>query len=29
MDVNQASKSDSAFVIGWHYNGGDNQLWDY
>jgi hypothetical protein len=29
MDVNQASTADSAAVVGWYYNGGTNQLWDY
>lgn len=29
LDVNQASKSDSAAVIGWYYNGGPNQAWQY
>jgi|tagenome__1003787_1003787.scaffolds.fasta_scaffold20965705_2 hypothetical protein len=29
IDVNQASKSDSAPVVAWYYNGGLNQLWEY
>ena len=29
VDVGQGSTADDAAVIGWYYNGGSNQLWDY
>lgn len=29
IDVAQGSKADDAVVVGWYYNGGSNQLWDY
>ena len=29
VDVSQASTADDATLIGWPYNGGSNQLWDY
>ena len=29
MDINGGSKSQGAAVVGWYYNGGDNQMFQY